>query len=58
MKTRVYTVSFRLVVPAGADPHLRSPHAIREELTSWLSDLGATVEDVRVTRSEQEARRS
>lgn len=55
VRPRVVTVTVRFTVHADSDPHLQSEAAIRDEITSWLESLRATVQTVVVHRSTTEA---
>ena len=47
-----YTVTITLSVDPDTDPHLQGEQAIRDEIASWLQDLGAVVQTVTVTQEE------
>jgi hypothetical protein len=47
-----YNVSFRLGVGDEADEHLATVQAVADEITSWLTGLGAEVTLLRVIREE------
>jgi len=51
MKT--FTITARLSVDEAADEHLQTNDAIADEVRSWLSDLGADVDEVTVSSEEE-----
>jgi hypothetical protein len=46
--TDTYTVVVKFMVTDDSDEHLHDAQAIRDEVTSWLEGLGATVHAVTV----------
>lgn len=45
-----YTVIATFVVHEHTDEHLQTEQAIKDEITSWLESLRATVQKIEVTR--------
>ena len=48
---KTFSVAVTFTVHAQTDAHLQTRRAIRDEVTSWLESLNATVRDIHVTSS-------
>ena len=54
---RRFTVTVWMTIDEQTDEHLQTVRGIEEEIRSWLTDLRAEVERVRVVQDAEEATR-